>query len=44
MVLEGNDAYRYHINSYDQLSPSQRQFLHHQHALFRTWWANWDGK
>lgn len=44
MVLEGHDAYRHQINSYDQLSPSQRQFLHHQHALFRQWWASWEGK
>ena len=44
MVLEGNEDYRHHINSYDQLSPSPRQYIHHQHALFRSWWAHWDGK
>jgi 1-pyrroline-4-hydroxy-2-carboxylate deaminase len=44
MVLEGHDAYRYHINSYDSLSASQRMYLHQQHALFRSWWAGWDGK
>jgi hypothetical protein len=44
MALEGHDAYRHQINSYDQLSASQKQFLHTQHALFRNWWENWDGK
>ncbi len=44
MVLEGHDAYRYQINSYDRLSASQRGYLHQQHALFRAWWASWDGK
>lgn len=44
MVLEGHDAYRYQINSYDQLSASQRMYLHQQHALFRAWWAAWEGK
>ncbi|MDA7881873.1 dihydrodipicolinate synthase family protein [Akkermansiaceae bacterium] len=43
MVLEGHSAYQHQINSYDQLSPSQRQFLHTQWQLFRDWWANWDG-
>ncbi len=44
MVLEGHDAYRFHINSCDQLSASQRAYLHQQHALFRAWWSAWDGK
>lgn len=44
MALEGHDAYRHQINCYDQLSASQKQFLHTQHALFRNWWENWDGK
>lgn len=44
MVLEGHDAYRYQINSYDQLSASQRAYLHQQHALFRAWWSAWEGK
>jgi len=44
MVLEGHSAYQHQINSYDQLSPSQKQFLHSQHALFRSWWSNWEGK
>jgi len=44
MVLEGHEAYLHQINSYDQLSASQKQFLHEQHALFRNWWDQWDGK
>ena len=44
MVLEGHDAYRHQIYAYDQLSASQRNYLHQQHALFRTWWAGWEGK
>lgn len=44
MVLEGHDAYRHQLNSFDQLAPSQKQFLHTQHALFRSWWDHWDGK
>jgi 4-hydroxy-tetrahydrodipicolinate synthase len=44
MVLEGHSAYQHQLNPFDQLSPSQRQFLHNQHALFRSWWDNWEGK
>ncbi|MFT5109028.1 MAG: dihydrodipicolinate synthase/N-acetylneuraminate lyase [Pseudoalteromonas tetraodonis] len=44
MVLEGNDAYQHQIYSDDQLSASQRQFLHNQWNLFRQWWSAWDGK
>ena len=44
MVLEGHEAYRFQMNSFDKLSPSQKSFLHQQHALFRAWWNNWEGK
>lgn len=44
MVLEGHEAYRHQLNSFDKLSPSQKQYLHNQHALFRSWWADWEGK
>jgi 4-hydroxy-tetrahydrodipicolinate synthase len=44
MVLEGHTAYQQQLNSYDQLSPAQKKFLHDQHALFRNWWSNWEGK
>lgn len=44
MVLEGHDAYRYQIDANDQLSPAQKAHLESQHALFRRWWSNWDGR
>lgn len=44
MVLEGHDAYRHQIYGSDQLSPSQKQFLHTQWRLFRDWWAGWEGR
>ncbi|EGF24899.1 dihydrodipicolinate synthase family protein [Rhodopirellula baltica] len=44
MVLEGHAEYEHHFNKNDQLSDSQREFLHDQWRLFRTWWSNWPGK
>lgn len=44
MVLEGHEEYRHQLNASDQLSASQRQYLHAQWKLFRDWWAQWDGK
>ena len=43
MVLEGFEEYRLQLNPSDQLSPSQRQFLHTQWGLFKKWWGNWSG-
>ena len=43
MVLEGNPEYAHHFNPTDQLSASQREFLHGQWKLFRTWWSQWEG-
>lgn len=43
MVLEGNDEYEYHFNPSDALSPCQREYIHSQWKLFKTWWANWPG-
>ena len=43
MVLEGFEEYRFQLNPSDQLSPSQRQFLHTQWGLFKQWWGNWSG-
>ena len=40
MILKGHSAYKHQIYRDDQLSPSQRQFLHSQWQLFRNWWAN----
>lgn len=44
MVLEGHPEYSHQIYGSDSLSPSQRQYLHHQWQLFRNWWSQWDGK
>ena len=44
MVLEGHDAYRHQLYASDQLSASQRTFLHTQWKQFRDWWSAWDGK
>jgi dihydrodipicolinate synthase/N-acetylneuraminate lyase len=43
MVLEGNPEYEHHFNETDQLTASQREFLHTQWKLFRKWWADWPG-
>ena len=40
MILKSHSAYKRQIYKDDQLSPSQRQFLHSQWQLFRKWWAN----
>ena len=44
MVLEGHCEYQHHIHRSDQLSASQREFLHVQWKQFRNWWQNWEGK
>lgn len=44
MVLEGHDAYRWHINESDRLSASQRDFLTSQWQQFKDWWRNWPGR
>ncbi|MEM9015994.1 MAG: dihydrodipicolinate synthase family protein, partial [Verrucomicrobiota bacterium] len=44
MVLEGHNAYQYHLHATDQLSESQRGYLHEQWKQFRGWWESWDGK
>ena len=43
MTLEGHTAYKNQLNSHDQLSPSQRSFLHNQWRQFRSWWNDWPG-
>lgn len=43
MALEGHRAYENQINSFDQLSTSQRAFLEAQWSQFRAWWAKWPG-
>ena len=43
MVLEGFEAYQNQLNSSDQLSSSQREFLHQQWKVFKDWWSQWSG-
>ena len=43
MVLEGFAAYQYQLNSSDQLSSSQKEFLHQQWKIFKDWWSQWAG-
>ncbi len=43
MVLEGDAEYGYHFNPSDQLSRSQREFIHDQWRLFKDWWDAWSG-
>lgn len=42
MVLEGHPEYSHHIHPSDQLSASQRGYLHAQWKQFRTWWDHWE--
>lgn len=43
MVLEGNPAYKHHINPSDTLTLNQLNFLKHQWQVFRSWWSDWPG-
>ena len=43
MVLEGHLDYIHHLHPSDQLSNSQRDFLHAQWKQFKNWWTSWDG-
>lgn len=43
MVLEGHSEYEHQVSESDRLSPSQREFLHQQWALFKSWWSRWPG-
>ena len=43
MVLEGFEEYAYQLNPVDELSRSQRDFLHQQWRIFKDWWKNWSG-
>ena len=44
MVLEGHSEYAYSTDSADTLSDSQREYLHRQWRLFRSWWDTWPGR
>jgi len=43
MVLEGNEEYRYQLNSADRLSATQQAWLESQWRRFRSWWERWPG-
>lgn len=44
MVLAGHAEYAEPLYGDDQLSDSQKSFLHAQWNQFRIWWAAWEGK
>ncbi len=44
LVLNGESEYAVHFNESDALTVSQRSFVDQQYSLFKSWWANWDGK
>jgi 4-hydroxy-tetrahydrodipicolinate synthase len=41
LELQGEDAYRLHFNSTDELSPSQRAWAKTQFEQFKTWYGAW---
>ena len=43
LVLLGDDRYRYHFNSTDALSESQRNYAKIQLERFQAWWSRWPG-
>ena len=43
MVLEGHDAYQWHLHDTDRLSSSQSDFLKSQWRQFKEWWKAWPG-
>ena len=44
MVLQGETEYALHFNPDDALSDQQRSHAEAQFQLFRTWYADWDGR
>ena len=44
LVLNGEKEYETHFNETDALSPSQKNFVESQYALFNKWWSNWPGR
>ncbi|WP_127754535.1 dihydrodipicolinate synthase family protein [Devosia sp. 1566] len=41
LELQGEDAYKLHFNSTDELSPSQRAWAERQFNQFKAWYAQW---
>ena len=44
MSLEGSTGYEFHLNESDSLPDNQRNYAKSQLHLFKTWYANWDGR
>ncbi|MEO6610091.1 MAG: dihydrodipicolinate synthase family protein, partial [Aestuariivirga sp.] len=44
MVLEGSPEYELHFYESDKLADSQKNYATSQLKLFKTWYANWDGR
>lgn len=44
LFLKGDADYQHHLNAFDELSPSQKDFAASQLALFERWWDRWPGK
>ena len=44
LFLRGESKYKFHFNSFDELSPSQKSFAENHLKLFETWWDGWEGK
>ena len=44
LFLKGDSNYKYHFNSTDSLSDSQKNFAENHLNLFQNWWDIWEGK
>jgi dihydrodipicolinate synthase/N-acetylneuraminate lyase len=44
MMLEGSPEYELHFYESDKLADSQKNYATSQLKLFKTWYANWDGR
>ena len=44
LFLKGDADYQHHLNAFDKLGPSQKDFAVSQLALFERWWDRWPGK
>jgi len=44
LFLKGDADYQHHLNAFDELSPSQKDFAASQLNLFERWWDRWPGK
>ena len=44
LFLKGESEYEFHLNAFDELSPSQKSFAENHLKLFERWWDGWEGK